>query len=207
MVALKEHGLQQRIQQVPKITKHYWSYRDEIAIQDGVLMKGHHIIIPRQMQKEILAKLHSSHQGTEKTKLRARTSVYWRGINRDIDETTRSCATCQELQKSQAKEPLTPTETPPRAWHTIGTDLFHLDGSHYLLVADYYSKYSFVRKLPQGQSNSRTIVTLLKQIFSEHGIPKVVRSDNGPQYDGQAFRDFAKEYQFQLPYHKLPSLP
>lgn len=37
-------------------------------------------------------------------------------------------------------------------------------------------------------------MTLMKQIFSEQGIPKVVRSDNGPQYDGQAFRDFAKEY-------------
>jgi transposase InsO family protein len=135
-------------------------------------------------------------KGTEKTKLRARTPVYWRSINRDIVE-TKSCVTRQELQNSQTKEHLNPTETPSRAWHTVGTDLFQLDGSDYLLVADYYSKYNFVRKIPKGQSNSKTVVTLMKQIFSEQGIPKVVRSDNSPQYDGQAFRDFAKEYGFR----------
>ena len=149
------------------------------------------------MQADTLRKLYAPHQGTEKTRLRARTSVYWKGINKDIEETTKSCVTCQELQNSQPKEPLNPTETPPRAWHTVGTDLFQLVGSDYLLIADYYSKYNFVRKIPKGQSNSRTVVTLMKQIFSEQGIPKVVRSGNGPQYDGQAFRYFAKKYDFK----------
>lgn len=108
-------------------------------------------------------------QGTEKTRLRARTSIYWRGINKDREETTKSCVTCQELQNSQPKEPLNPTETPPRAWHAVGTDLFRLDGSDCLLMADCYSKYNFVRKIPKGQSNSRTLVTLMKQIISEQG--------------------------------------
>ena len=38
---------------------------------------------------------------------------------------------------------------------------------------------------------------MLRQIFSEQGIPKVVRSDNGPHYSGQAFQDFARELGFQ----------
>jgi len=54
-----------------------------------------------------------------------------------------------------------------------------------------------VRKLRQGQTNSKTIIELLKQVFSEYGIPRVVRSDNGPQYDSQDFKDFAKQYNFQ----------
>ena len=37
----------------------------------------------------------------------------------------------------------------------------------------------------------------MKQIFSEQGIPKVVRSDNGPHYNGQAFEAFARDYGFQ----------
>jgi len=67
-------------QQVPVPLKPYWSFRDELAVEDGIAMKSHHIIIPTVPQKEILTKVHAAHQGTEKTKLMARTSVYWRGL-------------------------------------------------------------------------------------------------------------------------------
>ena len=36
-----------------------------------------------------------------------------------------------------------------------------------------------------------------KSIFARHGIPEVVISDNGPQYSGEAYRQFAQEYRFQ----------
>ena len=42
-----------------------------------------------------------------------------------------------------------------------------------------------------NQSTSKNIVNLMKQIFSEHGIPKIIRSDNGPHYCGQPFKPFA----------------
>ena len=82
------------------------------------------------------------------------------------------------------------TEVPARARHTVGTDLFYLDGDEYLLLADYYSQYPFVRKIPNGHSNSKTVVALTKQIFSEHGIPEIVRSDNGAHFQGY-YREFA----------------
>ena len=55
-----------------------------------------------------------------------------------------------------------------------------------------------MRKIPKGQSNSKTIIAILKQIFSEQGIPKVVRSDNGPHYASKDYREFANEYGFQI---------
>ena len=74
---------------------------------------------------------------------------------------------CEELQNSQQKEPLITSEVPPRAWHIIGADLFTLDGSEYLVVADYYSKYPFVRIIPSGQSNSSTVIKIMRQLFRE----------------------------------------
>ena len=65
------------------------------------------------------------------------------------------------------------------------------------MVADYYSKYPFVRRIPRGQGNSHTLIKMLRQIFSEQGIPKVVRFDNGPHESGQALQDFARELGFQ----------
>jgi hypothetical protein len=144
------------------ILKPYWTFRDEITTEDGIAMKGQRIIIPHSMQSMILSKLHAGHQGSEKTELRARTSVYWRGMNSDIENSCKSCNTCQEMQNSQRKEPLIQTEILPGPWHAIGTDLFYLDGAEYLLVADDYSKYQFVREVPKGKSSSRTISNLTK---------------------------------------------
>lgn len=98
--------------------------------------------------------------------------MYWRGLYKDIKETTKTCSTCEELQYNQQTEPLIPSEIPPVAWHTIGADLFALDSSEYLVVADYYSKYPFVRQIPRAQSNSTTVVRIMRQLLSEQGIPK-----------------------------------
>jgi len=113
LAALKEQvyiGWPENYKKVPDILKPYWSYRDEIAVEDGILMKGYRIIIPKSMQQETLTKLHASHQGTIKTKLRARTSVYWNELNKDIDNIIKTCHICQELQPSQTKQPLITTE-------------------------------------------------------------------------------------------------
>ena len=63
-------------------------------------MKSHHIIIPTVLQKEILTKLHAALQGTERTKLRSRRSLYWKGLNKDIDEITKTLArNCTQASK------------------------------------------------------------------------------------------------------------
>ena len=68
--ALKEmihSGWPSTIQQVPVPLKPNWPFRDELAVDDGIAMKSHRIIIPIVLQKEILTKLHGAHQGTEKS--------------------------------------------------------------------------------------------------------------------------------------------
>ena len=199
LAALKEvvfNGWPNNIKELPPVLRPYWNYREEISIENSLIMKRHRIIIPQVLQGDILAKLHASHQGTEKTKLRARTSMFWKNLNKDIEEMTKSCKVCQELQPNQQREPLLQTEIPPRPWHTIGTDLFYLDDDEYLLIADYYTKYPFVRKIPRGQSTSKCVVDMTKQIFSEHGIPQIVRSDNGPHFQGH-YHQFSARYGFK----------
>ena len=55
------------------------------------------------------------------------------------------------------------------------------DGSKYLVIVDYYSKMPIVRKMPTSQCNSAKTITVLKELFAEHGIPEEILSDNGPQ--------------------------
>ena len=59
-----------------------------------------------------------------------------------------------------------------------------LNGNSYLLVADYFSRYPEVVKLKSTTSSS--IIENLKSIFSRHGIPETIVSDNGPQFSSQS---------------------
>ena len=47
-----------------------------------------------------------------------------------------------------------------------------------------------IQHLPSGQSNTVKVISLLKEMFSEHRIPQVLHSDNGPQYVSAQFTEF-----------------
>jgi transposase InsO family protein len=179
----------------PSALHPYWNFRDELAVENGILLKGPRLIVPKQSQADVLKQIHCGHLGVEKCRLRARVSVYWNGMNSDIEDLVSKCGVCQKYQASQPKEKLIPQDVPPSAWHTVATDLFTWQQDTYLVLADVYSRFPIVRRLTSLSSQS--IIYHLKTIFDEHGIPEVIRSDNGPQYSSSEFRRFAEEYGFR----------
>jgi transposase InsO family protein len=50
---------------------------------------------------------------------------------------------------------------------------------------DYYSKFIEVDKL--GDMSSATTIDTLKGQISRHGIPEMLRTDNGPQFSSKEF--------------------
>ena len=65
--------------------RNFWSYRDKLSILDGLVLKGTRIIVPKVCHEEVLSKLHEGHFSVERTKLRARDSVYWPLMYKEID--------------------------------------------------------------------------------------------------------------------------
>ena len=80
-------------------------------------------------------------------------------------------------------------------WEIVGSDMFHFKGDEYLLVVDYYSSYSIIRKI--SSTTTCAVVSKLQLIFSEFGIPNVCISDNARQYDSAEFRKLETEYDFK----------
>lgn len=71
---------------LPNCAKGFYSVASELTVQDGILMRGSRLVIPITLRKEILTKLHSSHQGISKCRERARQSVWWPGLATELEE-------------------------------------------------------------------------------------------------------------------------
>ena len=110
-----------------------------------------------------------------------------------IDNQCKKCDACQLHQQSNVKQPLIPHNIPDYPWQSIATDLFEIDGQAFLLTVDRYSKYPLVDHMPTPVS-SQAITAKIKAYCAQFGRPDVIISDNGPQYTGEAFKRFTREW-------------
>ena len=109
-------------------------------------------------------------------------------------QAAQSCNVCQTFSKSQQREMLTPHEAPQGPWEKLAIDFFEFQSNSYLLIADYYSRFPVIRRV--RSTTASATIDILKQEFSEYGIPKTVMSDNGPQFASKEFEAFASQYCF-----------
>uniref|UniRef100_A0A8C8DE10 Gypsy retrotransposon integrase-like protein 1 n=1 Tax=Oryzias sinensis TaxID=183150 RepID=A0A8C8DE10_9TELE len=120
----------------------FYHVRGELSVVDGLLLKRGRIVIPQALRMDMLRRIHEGHLGIEKCKRRAKESVFWPGINKDIETFISKCETCQKHRSKQSKDPMVVSELAVAPWHKVGMDLFHLRGKDYLVVIDYYSNFS-----------------------------------------------------------------
>lgn len=171
-----------------KALHNYWNFREELIIEDGLIMNQERIVMPTTFRHENLNTIHHGHLGQQKCLLRARSAVFWLGITRDVTNLIQNCAICHAHKRKQQKQQILQPEPLYHPWQILSSDLSEFKGNQSLLISDKYSKFPIVRKLTS--STSRAIINHLKGIFAEHGIPERLTTDNGPQYPSQEIRDF-----------------
>ena len=79
--------------------KPYFPLSAEFSVYDGLLLRGGHIVIPPPLRKELLNRIHSGHQGITKCRERARQSIWWPGLAKELGELVRNCRECLIAQK------------------------------------------------------------------------------------------------------------
>ena len=186
---------------VPRIARNYWDFRDELLIEGDLLMKGERIVIPTSCRDSILADLHRSHEGANRSLSLAKTCVYWPGMEADVMDYIRWCVTCIDNAKIPI-ETLRLHEVPAGPWIKICMDFFQDDsGQKILIIADYFSKFPFI--FPVASTHHQKMLRYLRDLFSTEGVPAVVMTHNGPPFNGEEFRRFAREFNFK---HQTSSL-
>lgn len=64
-------------------------YNDELTLQGGCILKGTRVMIRTAMSQAVLEDIHTGHLGIVKMKLLARGFVYWKNIDKDIEDLVR----------------------------------------------------------------------------------------------------------------------
>ena len=185
-------GWPQHRNHVPYSVLPFFEWRDELSIQEGIIVKGKAILIPRSLRSDMKTRLHSAHLGYDSMMRRARGKIFWPGMANDIKHMAEQCEICQESKPKNRREPLLQHSDGAMPWNKIGLDLYEIKGRQYLVAVDYYSNFTEVDFL--STTNTSQVITILKKQFARFGIPSTIVSDNGPQFSSEEFKQFTRKW-------------
>ena len=177
--------------EVTDIAMPYYSVRSLLTLDNDLLFKDNQLVVPSSMRDEMMDCAHKSHGGIGACLRRMRECIFWPGMSKNMKERISTCEICLSHADSQMKEPIIQHDIGETPWSKIGADLCELHGRMLLVVTDYYSNFISVKRL-----NSTTTTAVSKQLmelFSVHGIPKIIMTDNATQFSSFEFKSFTSE--------------
>ena len=188
----------------------YYTRRDELSVVDSCLLWGNRVVIPFQLRLKVLEELHDNHPGIIRMKSLARSYVWWPTMDKSIEDTVKSCKSCQIHQAMPAKAPIHSWEHPNSPWVRIHLDFARpFMGKMFLILFDSYSKWIDVFPMPDIKSKST--INCLRISFSNHGLPHLIVTDNGASFVSEEFQNFCKHNGIKhitiAPYHPSSNGP
>ena len=89
----------------------FFTVREDLTAQEGLLLHCTRLVITVELRKDILIKIHDGHQGIAKSRALAKCSVWWPGLSQQIQSMVENCATCEKERKARP-EPVKPSSFP-----------------------------------------------------------------------------------------------
>ncbi|KAM9808926.1 uncharacterized protein LOC133158174 isoform X1 [Syngnathus typhle] len=113
-------------------------------------------------------------------------------ITDDVDTGMHVSVIATHAVPKTVHQPLRMSELPQGPWEDVAVDFCgpFPSGDYLLVLMDECSRFPFVEIMPS--TSACRLIPVMDKIFSTVGIPKVVRSGNGPPFSSKAFSDFAR---------------
>ena len=196
LAMLKADVLQGKLSKRPAVQP-FKEICSELSIVKSLVMRGTRIVIPRDLQQDIIVLTHEGHQGLTKTKQYLRSRVWFPSMDRKTTEYIETCRPCQAANSRCNPEPLKPSQMPDRPWQKLAMDFKGPIASDYyfFLLIDEYSRFPEVEIVKS--TAAETLIPKLHKILCTHGIPEVIKNDNGPPFNGQKIKEYARRQGFQ----------
>ena len=186
---------------------------DDYSVINNTVYYKDKIYVPLHKRRELLDQFHSSilagHSSIANT-ITKLSDYYWPSLENDTSDYIKSCPVCQRQKVERKKEPgnmyhFTDTEPFDRvAIDTFGPIPMTIRGNCHIVVAiDMFSR--FVETKPVPDLKAYNAVDFIRELFGRFGPPKILLSDNGPQYNNDLVKEtlqvFNVKHQFSTADH------
>ena len=118
----------------------------ELTEEDGVVMRGDQVVIPKELQVMVVHLAHKGHLGQDKTLGLLREACWFPGMGDMVHKFVRTCKPCLAAVASTQMEPLKPTLLLDRPWQQVHANYKRPIGKMYYLhtFINQYLKYPVV---------------------------------------------------------------
>ena len=173
--------------------KQYIPVCSELCVIGKLILRGTRIVIPSKLRSRVLSLAHEGHPGIVSMKQRLRSKVWWPGIDKDTEKFCKTCYGCQLVSSPANPEPIKSTPLPSGPWQDLAVDLLGPlpSGESVLVIVDYFSRYYEVEVM--RSTTSERVIECLEKVFTTHGLPLSIRSDNGPQFRSEVFEQYLED--------------
>ena len=170
----------------------------ELSEIDGLVVRGHQIVVPKTLQADSIGLAHEGHQFCDKTLQLLRQTCWFPRMHQAVENYISSCLACNASSSHNDTVPLEPNFLPDRPWQMLHADFKGPIGNSYYLhiIIDQFSKYPEVDIVTS--TSFKKLRPILDRVMATHGIPESVTSDNGPPYPGDEMEQYAAEKGFAL---------
>ena len=196
------NGWAEQKEDVHEALRPYFKMRRHLSCQGDIVLYTNderfpRLVIPPNLRRTVLSNLHAGHQGRDSMLRRARQSVYWPGIDAEVEQKRRQCRVCEANAPSQPAEPLISSPPPQFPFQQVATDLFQLEGHTYIAYADRLSGWLEVEHIP-GEATSTRLITSFRRWFTRFGIPMELSCDGGTNLTSHEARRFFSDWCVKL---------
>ena len=104
LIPLIQAGNRNACKADPDLMK-YAQVFQELSHLEGVVTRGHQIVIPKSLQERVIDICHEGHLGVVKTKQLPRSRVWFPGIDKRVEREVTSCIPCQASNPRDTRGP------------------------------------------------------------------------------------------------------
>lgn len=154
--------------------------------------------VPKILRQKIFDSLHGlAHPGVRATRKLVASKYFWPQMNIDVGYWAKSCLGCQRAKVNRhTKSPLVKFDIPSGRFEHIHVDIvgplpISAGDTYILTVVDRFTRWP--EGYPMKDMTALTVATTLYQNYiTRFGIPSVVTTDQGVQFESKMFRELGK---------------